>query len=901
VTDPLPRLVAALADRYRIERELGQGGMATVYLAQDLKHDRKVALKVLKPELAAVIGAERFVVEIKTTAALQHPHILPLFDSGEAGKRESGEGVFLYYVMPYIEGETLRTKLDRETQLSIDEAVKITVAVADALDYAHRHGVIHRDIKPENILLHDGRPMVADFGIALALSAAAGGRMTETGMSLGTPHYMSPEQATAEKLITARSDIYSLGSVLYEMLTGNPPHTGASAQQIIMKIVTEEAAPVTRLRKAVPQNVADAVAKSLEKLPADRFASAAEFASALGDPGFVSLGGSIARSESSLRAGAHRSAAPLPRLLIWALFAVTTAIALWGWLRPTPSAQPSRQRIVLWQATFADFLIPSSPRIEARVAISPDGSAIVFSDSVGDDTQLMIKRRDDVHPLPIAGTEGAAGPFFSPDGEWIGYFAHGGKVRKVRVSGGGSIDLAAGGSDTYSVGTWLDDGSVVFVDAASGLSRVSGEGGLTTVLRAPNRGHRDDPTTLWPLPGSRGVLFTGCPGNCASGSAVYVYDIQADTTRLLVPNAVGGWYSPTGHLLYTSRDGGLFAVGCDVDRMVVTSGAMSVAEGVAPSGFTLSASGTALYTLGTQDLKKSTLVWVSRDGTEEPIARDWTGAFEYPALSPDGSSIAVSVREAVTQLWVRRADGSRLRISRGDLGSWRPSWTADGSGFAFTTTNGASSEAGANDVYFSPANGSVPPRLLLDMSAGIWEAEFSRDGEWLVVRADDQSSFGVFHAKRLQGDTALTMIYSDSSFNTQLALSPDGRWLAFTSDHSGRAEIYVASFPDMQVKYPVSQDGGTEPRWAHTGRELFYKSRGKLMSMPVAPGAGFAPGSARPLFSVAPYASAINRPQYDVGPDDRRFVMIRRPVSESRQEVVLVEDFFAHLKNKVKP
>ncbi|OGU21932.1 MAG: hypothetical protein A3K13_04350 [Gemmatimonadetes bacterium RIFCSPLOWO2_12_FULL_68_9] len=264
------RLSAALVDRYRIERELGAGGMATVYLAQDLKHDRKVALKVLKPELAAVLGAERFVVEIKTTASLQHPHILPLFDSGTA------DG-FLYYVMPYIEGETLRDKLNRETQVGIDEAVKIATEVADALDYAHRHGVIHRDIKPENILLHDGRPMVADFGIALAVSAAAGGRMTETGLSLGTPHYMSPEQATAAKEITARSDVYSLGSVLYEMLAGTPPHTGASAQQIIMKIVTEEAPPVTNLRKSVPANVADAVAQALEKLPADRFTTAADF------------------------------------------------------------------------------------------------------------------------------------------------------------------------------------------------------------------------------------------------------------------------------------------------------------------------------------------------------------------------------------------------------------------------------------------------------------------------------------------------------------------------------------------------------------------------------------------------------------------------------------------------
>src|SRR5512147_659052 len=273
------RLTVALAGRYRIERELGAGGMATVYLAEDLKHDREVAIKVLKPELAAVLGAERFVVEIKTTAALQHPHILPLFDSGSA------DG-FLYYVMPYIRGETLRDKLNRETQLGVDEAVRIAREVADALDYAHRHGVIHRDIKPENILLHDGRPMVADFGIALAVSAAAGGRITETGLSLGTPHYMSPEQATAEKEISGRSDIYSLASVLYEMLTGQPPHLGGSAQQIIMKIIAEPVPAVTSLRKSVPPNVAAAVAKALEKLPADRFETAKALGDALADPGF---------------------------------------------------------------------------------------------------------------------------------------------------------------------------------------------------------------------------------------------------------------------------------------------------------------------------------------------------------------------------------------------------------------------------------------------------------------------------------------------------------------------------------------------------------------------------------------------------------------------------------------
>jgi tRNA A-37 threonylcarbamoyl transferase component Bud32/Tol biopolymer transport system component len=294
VAENFNRLSAALEGRYRLERELGQGGMATVYLAEDVKHKRRVAVKVLKPELAAVLGADRFVQEITTTAALQHPHILPLFDSGEA------EG-FLYYVMPFIDGETLRAKLDRETQLGVVESVRIATDVADALHYAHIHGIIHRDIKPENILLHDGRPMVADFGIALAVSAAAGGRMTETGLSLGTPHYMSPEQATAEKDITARSDVYSLASVLYEMLTGNPPHTGASAQQIIMKIITEQATPVASLRKSVPPNVAAAVAKALEKLPADRFATAKEFGDALTNASFATTSATYAPAGSRAR------------------------------------------------------------------------------------------------------------------------------------------------------------------------------------------------------------------------------------------------------------------------------------------------------------------------------------------------------------------------------------------------------------------------------------------------------------------------------------------------------------------------------------------------------------------------------------------------------------------------
>jgi serine/threonine protein kinase len=271
MTDPTDHITSALAERYRIERELGAGGMATVYLAHDVKHDRKVAIKVLRPELAAVLGAERFLNEIKVTANLQHPHILPLHDSGEADS-------FLYYVMPYVAGESLREKLNREKQLSIEEAVEITTAVASALDYAHRHNVIHRDIKPENILLLDGQPVVADFGIALAVSAAGGARLTETGLSLGTPQYMSPEQATGDRELDGRSDVYSLACVLYETLSGEPPHTGPTVQAVIAKVVTDRPRVITELRETVPPHIAATLHKALEKLPADRFGSCAEFA-----------------------------------------------------------------------------------------------------------------------------------------------------------------------------------------------------------------------------------------------------------------------------------------------------------------------------------------------------------------------------------------------------------------------------------------------------------------------------------------------------------------------------------------------------------------------------------------------------------------------------------------------
>jgi serine/threonine-protein kinase len=414
----LEQLTAALADRYRIERELGAGGMATVYLAHDIRHDRKVALKVLKPELAAVIGATRFLTEIKTTANLQHPHILPLHDSGVV------DGT-VFYVMPLVQGESLRDRLTREKQLPIPDAIRITTAVADALQYAHSHNVIHRDIKPENILLQDGHALVTDFGIALA-TRSADSRMTETGMSLGTPHYMSPEQAMGERDIDARSDVYALGCVLYEMLTGQPPFTGPTAQSIVAKVITEQPAPPSRLRGTVGDDLNDTVLTALEKLPADRFPTAAAFASALND----------GPPKQKLRRPAKRSTPTSSRRFIGAGVGALGVMLIAGWAL-------TKNRATSTGPTTYDAALPDSAPMAfvsaaqsgyglagTNISIASDGSFAVFAAEKGDNTILYWRSLRDSQGRPIPGTEGAEAPKISPDGLRVAFFSN----RRVMVA-----------------------------------------------------------------------------------------------------------------------------------------------------------------------------------------------------------------------------------------------------------------------------------------------------------------------------------------------------------------------------------------------------------------------------------------------------------------------------------
>ena len=861
MTPPPSALVSALADRYRLERELGQGGMATVYLAQDLRHDRQVAMKVLKPELAAVLGADRFVQEIKTTAALQHPHILPLFDSGSA------DG-FLFYVMPFIDGETLRARLDREHQLGIGEAVRITTEVADALDYAHRHGVVHRDIKPENILLHDGRPMVADFGIALAVSAAAGGRMTETGLSLGTPHYMSPEQATAEKEITGRSDIYSLASVLYEMLTGNPPHTGASAQQIIMKIVTEEVAPVTRARRNVPPAVAAAVLAALEKLPADRFATAREFADAL-------EGRVLTRVSTRGTAGTSAAAgwrATIRNPAVWVLGALALAslgIALRGWVT-TRAATPAS--VVRFAVEFPDGYRASLwSAVSPDLAISPDGSTIAFP-VVGPRgaRHLYVRRVDQETGRILPGTDGAFFPLFADDGSDVTFWAAG-RVMKVALGGGSPRPMT-------TLGTGVSFGLLASGDLLAGdatrrqLMRISTAGGAPVPVAALDSA-RGETEQLFPLSLADGkhVLYTSWGRGAIEDARIGILDLAAGRAQRLEVQGTYPLGMLDGRLVYADQTGTILAVPLDLETGRVNGAPVSLVSGVATASrgsavAALSASGSLVYASGGQ---MASLVLASASGEERFPAE--ARAYAYPRYSPDGRRVAVTIAPgASSDVWVADAtSGGITRLTSGGTANERPEWSPDGTRILFRSVRG-----GGSAIWWQPADGSgsaVP--LVAREGVEYFEGVLTPDGRSVVLQVDTAGSDVVLRS--VDGEDRELRIATSQGDEDQARVSPDGRWVAYVTDESGDPQVVVQPLPGPGPRVQVSTRGGWEPVWSRDGRRIFYRADGVFMAADIATTPEFRVMERKEFMKDEYLPQASPHANYDVAPDGQRLLVLK--------------------------
>ena len=884
VTDVLS---AVLADRYRLERELGQGGMATVYLAHDRRHDRHVAVKVLRPELAAVIGAERFLSEIRTTANLQHPHILPLFDSGEAGG-------FLFYVMPYIDGESLRDRLTREKQLPIADTVRIATEVGSALDYAHRHGVIHRDIKPENLLLHDGRALVADFGIALAASKA-GSRMTETGMSLGTPHYMSPEQAMGEREVTARSDIYALGAVTYEMLTGDPPFTGSTAQAIVAKVLTEKPAAPSRFRDTVPAAIEDAVLVALAKLPADRWQSAAAFVSALEGKGEVARSGATAARRGPARRWSAGS--PLP----WALaLGIASVAAIWGWL-PSPSpAAPPVVRFALQPAPGTSFAYPVGGSA-MQVGLSPDGRLAVYAAGAsGSRWMLHVRSLDQLISRALPGTEGALNPEFSPDGRWIAFRSADGKLKKIAVDGTALTTLCTI-DNSAAVGsglTWISEQEIVFAKGTytegRALWRVSSNGG--------------QPTEFSQMDSASGERIQLAPRAADQGRLVFYSSTiasNADMTLGVIETATG---KPTvfqgvrgarvlglleDYLIYVRGDGALMAAPFDVKRRRLGP-PIQISDSVAvPASFVwatpaaVSASGSLLYQHGGV---ASQLVSVTPRG-EVRILVDSMQAYSHPRLSPDGRRLAVEVRGAAgSDVWIfDLGAGTSERLTR----EWyndRPEWSRDGSRVMYT-----SSRAPADALWWQPADGSAPATLVHQDSSPIREGVFTPDGRAFVYRVDTRENNRDIYLRELgEGKRPVPLLISIND-DKQPRVSWDSKWLAYVSNETGREEVYVRALSGASGRVPVSAGGGGEPLWSRDGKRLFYRTGSSLIAADIITSPALAVTSRTVLFEGS-FETDIFHPNYDVVLNGESFIMVR-PVEANRQ-LVMVVDWLRELRHR---
>jgi serine/threonine protein kinase/Tol biopolymer transport system component len=866
---------------YEITSQIGKGGMGEVYQAKDQKLGRDVAIKVLPEEFAKDADrVARFQREAKLLASLNHPNIAAIHGLEEA------EGIH-FLVMELIEGQTLADRI-KSSPIPVEEALKLALQITEALEAAHEKGVIHRDLKPANIkVTPDGKVKVLDFGLAKAFAGEQGDlnlsnsstlsqTATMQGVILGTAAYMSPEQAKG-KSVDKRTDIWAFGAVLYEMLTGRSAFQGDEVSEILASVIKGD----TNL-DLIPSNihprVREVINRCLQKDLRKRYPDIAnaryEVEQVLADPSGV-FAQPITTAESRTR---------LRKMLPWlaaalVLGGIIAGLGVWR-LKPREPRPITRFSCIL----PADLTLISENR--QTVAISPDGSRFVCTTNKG----LYLRSMDRLQGNIIPGTEGAVGtPLFSPDGQWVAFRSRRDKqLKKIPISGGDPVIICDAGNIANAL--WSADNAILFDEDLIRIMQVSADGGIPEKIF---EGENEGVYAPQLLPDGTNLLLTVSPTDRPMDFKIAVQSLGSGTRKELFAGQ-GARYLDTRHLVYV-QGGNLFAVPFDADKIKVTGGHVPIIQDVKglPPRYAVSDSGALVYVKGEVGLSaKRILVWVDRNGNEEAIEEAPPRAYAYTHLSPDGTRVALDIRDQESDIWIYDLARETLsRLTSDPAEDYGGIWTPDGTKVVYGR---------AGNIYMQRADGSGSPELLHE-GEGFAHA-FSPDGKYLLIT--DQSPYNIRLLSTDAGEAPKQLL--TSKFNEYNAhISPDGRWIAYQSDISGSLEIYVRPFPNVNDNlYKISTEGGERPLWSENGRELFYfLSPGIMMSVPIETSPSFKAGAPKVLFK-GEYQSPANATQYSVTPDGKRFLMMKDAAAKPgsaplTQQINIVLNWFEELKERV--
>jgi len=889
--EPMAILPGKRLGPYEILSAIGAGGMGEVYKARDTRLDRIVAIKVLPTHLADQSELrERFDREARTIASLNHPHICTLHDIGHQ------DGID-YLVMEYLEGQTLAQRLQKGA-LPPEQVLEYAIEISDALDKAHRKGVTHRDLKPGNIMLTKSGTKLLDFGLAKLKQEAAPENvplsdlptakdpLTAQGTILGTLQYMAPEQLEG-KDVDVRTDIFAFGAVVYEMATGKRAFDGKTQASVIGAIMSSEPPPMSTLQPMTPPALDRVVKKCLAKEPDDRWHAAKDLCDELR----WIAGGSSQAIVAPLSAAKGIRGVWRQRLILGlcglSIGAAIASFVAWS-LEPSLLRPVSRLTIALppGQQLAGMERSPS-------VAISSDGTNLAYVATQGGSERLYLRAMDSLESKPVPGSEGAFNPFFSPDGQWLGFFADA-KLKKVSVSGGAAVTLSEA---TVPFGaSWGSHGTIIFSPTTFAVLQQMQDGGGPSqpLTHFENReiSHR------WPeiLPDGKAVLFAASMATANWANAqVAVQSLVTGERRNLIQGATQPRYASSGHLIY-AQGGALIAAPFDPRRNAVLGAAVPVVDGIQQSipigdaQYSISSTGTLVYVSGGLQSFQSRLVWVNRNGTEQILAAP-PHTYRAIRLSPDGQRIAVGIEERETQVWLydsARETLSRLTFEGTNL---NPTWSPDGKRIAFI---------GESNIFWQPSDGSGVMERLTTNEYFQSPFSWSPDGQLLAFSQTDPITGYDIWILKLGNRKAQPFLRTP--FNEAAPeFSPDGKWLAYISNESGRYEVYVQPYPGPGGKWQISTDGGTEPMWNRNGRELFYRSADKMMAVDIAAQPNFSAGKPRMLFEGPYVPTPVFFPNYDVSPDGQRFLMIK-PVEQAQAaptQINVVLNWFEELKRRV--